>query len=216
MVLPSVSTSDKGELLFRSPDGRYEIRLANLSTFPAEALVHPIDARSPTLPASSPPILQRFSHSPLFPQTLSESLNTGDALTAPFPYSSTSPSPITSPTPTIKTKVANSYIIYVRTPTYSIHSPNLLPLHRQLLTNAYRRCLEEAFEVGAKSIAFPCLGAGTGWRRGEASLIGMNCVRRWFGHKILGPVRRKRISGPVVFLAESGGGQGERWCFAYQ
>lgn len=73
--------------------------------------------------------------------------------------------------------------------------------------DCYRRALEEAFRLGARSVAFPCISTGVmGWPRGEAARIGVSVVRAWLRHPIYGEVRRGVIE-KVVFLCDPVGKQ---------
>ena len=80
-----------------------------------------------------------------------------------------------------------------------------VPLLKQLLADCYRLALEEAFRLGAESIAFPCLGTGTrGWPSGEAARIGVSVGRGWLRHRVYGE-RRRGVVRRVVFLCEERG-----------
>ncbi len=85
--------------------------------------------------------------------------------------------------------------------------------------DCYRRALEEAFRLGAKSVAFPCISTGVmGWPRSEAASIGVSVVRAWLRHPIYGKVRRGVIE-KVVFLCDPVGKQAHQeqaWCAAFR
>lgn len=49
---------------------------------------------------------------------------------------------------------------------------------RTLLTSCYRRCLEVADELGARTLAFPLISAGVyGWPRADAALAAVETLR---------------------------------------
>ncbi len=58
-----------------------------------------------------------------------------------------------------------------------------------------------------------------GWRRKDASRIGLNTVKAWFRHPIQGATRRARIPGPIYFLADPVGPyerQANAWMAAFK
>jgi O-acetyl-ADP-ribose deacetylase (regulator of RNase III) len=79
--------------------------------------------------------------------------------------------------------------------------------------------MEEAFRLGVKSIAFPCISTGMlGWPRGEGARIGVATVRAWLRHPIHGEEKRGVIQR-VAFLADSVGKQAHQeqaWCAAFR
>lgn len=96
-------------------------------------------------------------------------------------------------------------MIHTKAPNYHERIRSNVVLLRHQLADCYRRCLEEAYEAGPKTIAFPCIGAGhvLGWPRNEAARIGVDTARRWFGHPIRGVERRERIIGPIYFVVDA-------------
>ncbi|PMD44090.1 A1pp-domain-containing protein [Hyaloscypha variabilis F] len=209
MVSPNTPLKgDPGTLLLRSPDSRLEIRRATPSTFPTHALVHATNS-SMTLTTTtlhSTPLIHtagselrahlRYNHP--------SGLKTGDALFSP------------------SFELQNCYyIIHVNGPDFHRRGRRrrCIPLLKQQLADCYRRALEEAFRLGIRSVAFPCVGTGRlGWPRGEAARIAVGVVRGWLRHRIHGGKRRSVI-GKVVFLAESVRRQVQLeagWCAAFR
>ena len=91
---------------------------------------------------------------------------------------------------------------------------------KQLLADCYRGCMEEAYTLGAKSIAFPAISTGLslGWPRNEASVIGVRTMRAWLRHPIHGQKKREVIE-KVYFLADPVGRQAHQedaWCAAFR
>jgi len=84
-----------------------------------------------------------------------------------------------------------------------------MPLLKQLLADCYRRALEEAYRLGASSVAFPCIGTEMrGWPRSEAARIGVAVVRAWLRHRLHGALRRSVVR-KVVFLSDEVRRQGQ-------
>lgn len=55
-------------------------------------------------------------------------------------------------------------------------------LRRPLLASAYRRSLEVADEVGARSVAFPAISTGVyGWPKDDAAWVALDSVRSYDG-----------------------------------
>ncbi|XMA13076.1 hypothetical protein WAI453_005867 [Rhynchosporium graminicola] len=206
---PNPLVGNAGDFVHRSPDGRYEIRKAIMVNFPAAAIVNATTLSMACNTASIPGAKFQISQGggPEMMAWLCErypvGLPVGDAVASP------------------NFELSNCYhVIHTNAPNYKGRTKGTVPLLRQQLVDCYRRCLEEAYKVGAKSIAFPCLGAGLvlGWRRKDASRIGLNTVRLWFKHPLHGAARRARIPGPIYFLADPVGlyaHQVETWLIAF-
>jgi len=200
---------DPGQLIHRSPDGRLEIRRTIMSTFPAEAIVNATDylmtINTANVPdasfqitnAAGPDLLNHLKYN--YPR----GLRVGDALASP------------------SYELTNCYrIIHVNGPNYRTRIGRLVPLLKQQLADCYRRCLEEAFKLCVKSVAFPCISTGSilGWPRTEAARIGVRTVRAWLRHPIHG-VKRMGVIGRVSFLADPVGAQAHQeqaWCEAFR
>ncbi|PVH84362.1 hypothetical protein DL98DRAFT_528318 [Cadophora sp. DSE1049] len=190
---PKSLVGNAGDFVCSSPDGRYEVRKAIMVNFPAAAIVNATNlsmtCNTAAIPAAKfqitkgggPDMLQWLCKS--FPN----GLTVGEAAVSP------------------SFDLPNCYhIIHTNVPNFRGRTRSTIPLLRQQLVDCYRRCLEEAYKVGAACIAFPCLGAGLvlGWRRRDVSRLGLNTVRLWFKHPIHGAKRRERIPGPIYFLSD--------------
>lgn len=203
-------TGSRGECIRRSPDKRYEIRRALMVNFPAAAIVNACDSdmtcntanplgKSLQITGEAGTAMLGFLH-----HMLPNGLPIGEAVTSP-PFN----------------LINCLCIIHTNAPSYKGRERGTIPLVRQQLVDCYRRCLEEAYEQGAETIAFPCLSAGVtlGWRRRDASRIGFKTVVSWFKHPIHGAARRKQIPGPIYFLADPGGPyehQADMWMIAFE
>jgi O-acetyl-ADP-ribose deacetylase len=197
-----------GQLVHRSPDGHFSIYRAIMSTFPAEAIVNATD-RYMTINTSN----VRGAEFQITHAAGSElrnhlhynypmGLRTGDALATP------------------SFEMPNCYyIIHVNGPNYNTKTKSCLPLLKQQLADCYRRCMEEAFRLGVKSIAFPCVSTGSmGWPRAEAARIGVATVRAWLRHPIHGD-RRQGVIERVAFLADPVGRHADQehaWAAAFR
>lgn len=208
MVSPGSPLIGKpGHLIHRSPDGCLSIRRALMSNFPAEAIVNATDRYMTINTANMSGAEFQITHAagselrnhlhynyPL-------GLRTGDVLSTPsFEMTSC------------------YYIIHVNGLNYNTRRKDSLPLLRQQLADCYRRCMDEAFRLGVKSIAFPCISTGSmGWPRGEAARISVATVRAWLRH----PIHRKkrRVIERVDFLADPVGKQADQdmaWIAAFR
>ncbi|KAL2073134.1 hypothetical protein VTL71DRAFT_10458 [Oculimacula yallundae] len=188
---PLVGTA--GNFIHHSPDGRYEIRKGVMVNFPAAAIVNAttlsMSLNTASVPGAKLQIRQGGGPDMItwLQARLPNGLPVGEAVASPsFELASC------------------RHVIHTNVPNYRGRTRATVPLLRQQLVDCYRRCLEEAFMVGAESVAFPCLGAGLvlGWRRKDVSRLGLNTVRMWFKHPLHGEERRKRIPGPIYFLAD--------------
>ena len=207
---PKAPAGDAGEFICSSPDGRYEVRKAIMVNFPAVAIVNATNlsmtCNTATIPAAKFQITK--GGGPHMLQWLCKALPNG----LPVGEAAVSPS----------FDLPNcDHIIHTNVPNYRGRTRSTIPLMRQQLVDCYRRCLEEAYKVGAASIAFPCLGAGLvlGWRRRDVSRLGLNTVRLWFKHPIHGAKRRERIPGPIYFLSDPVGPyehQVDSWLAAFE
>jgi O-acetyl-ADP-ribose deacetylase (regulator of RNase III) len=190
----SLLVGDPGQFIHRSPDNRLEIRLAIMSTFPAEAIVKATDYLMTINTANVPGASFQLSNAAgtdLLNHLHYKGLRVGDALASP------------------SYELTNCYhIIYVNGPNYRTGTRRLVPLLKQQLADCYRRCLEEAFKLGVKSVAFPCISTASmlGWPRTEAATIGVRTVMAWLRHPIHGGPRKVVIER-VYFLADPVGVQ---------
>jgi O-acetyl-ADP-ribose deacetylase len=178
-----------------------------MSTFPAEAIVNATDLLMTINTANMSGAAHQITHAagsklrthlhynyPL-------GLRVGDALASP------------------SFELTNCYyIIHVNGPNYITGTKRLMPFLRQQLADCYRRCMEEAFRLGVKSIAFPCISTGImRWPRGEAAKIGVATVRAWLRHPIHG--QERGVIERVAFLAdpvEKQARQKQAWCAAFR
>ncbi|KAE9377849.1 macro domain-like protein [Stipitochalara longipes BDJ] len=211
MVSPGTSlTGERGTLILRSPDSHLEIRRANPSTFPAEAVVHATNSSMTLNTTSVNGALNYLVHAAgselraHLRYNYPSGLRTGDVLTSP----------------SFEMKNCH-YIIHVNGPDFHRKRSrrSCIPLLKQQLADCYRRALEEAFKLGVKSVVFPCIGTGMlGWPRGEAARIGVAVVRAWLRHRIHGE-KRRAVLRKVMFLAGGVGGEGHQaqaWCTAFR
>jgi O-acetyl-ADP-ribose deacetylase (regulator of RNase III) len=204
---------DEGVLIQTSPCGRYEIRRAAMHTFPSEAIVNATNRTisyntaaatrggQEHLRANAGPqlMLWKYENTKNYPS----GLEIGDAVASPaFDL------------------VNCHYVIHTNGPSYRTKHQSRLPRLKQGLADCYRRCLEEALKIGARSVAFPCISTGEvlGWPRGDAARIGIGTVKSWFNHPLFGKDRREQIPGPLHFLSDpmgSYGHQEEAWWTAF-
>jgi hypothetical protein len=129
---------DKGQLIAASPCGRYEIRRAEISDFPAEAIVNATNRWMST----STLAVAGWAH-------LQIVIGAGKGLST-WMYDKLAE----HPSPGFELQNCH-YIIHSNGPTYRLVSDEPIQLLKQRLADCYRRCLEEALKVGAKEIAFP-------------------------------------------------------------
>ncbi|KAG4438410.1 hypothetical protein IFR05_006116 [Cadophora sp. M221] len=190
---PRSLVGNAGQFIHSSPDGRYEIRKAIMVNFPAVAIVNATNLsmtfNTATIPGAKFQIMR----------------GSGPDMLRWLCTNHPNGLPVGEATASQSFQLRNCcHIIHTNAPNYRGRTRATIPLLRQQLVDCYRRCLEEAFKVGAASIAFPCLGAGLvlGWRRRDVSRVGLNTVRSWFKHPLYGAERRARIPGPIYFLAD--------------
>lgn len=196
-----------GPLIQRSRDARYEIRSAAVTSIPSSAIVNAttLSMASSTSHTPSSKFALTQAAGPLLIHHIQthhvRGLRVGEAVATP------------------SFDMLNcAHIVHANVPSYRGRTPATLPLLRQLLVDCYRRCLEEAEKLGARTLAFPCLGAGLvlGWHRREAARIGVNTVRAWFKHPVRGAERRRKIPGPVYFLTGGEGPYEEKLAYAWE
>lgn len=207
---PKSLVGNAGDFIHSSPDGRFEIRRAVMVSFPAAAIVNATTLAMTCNTASIPGAKFQITRGggPDMLQWLCKKYPDG------LPVGEAALSP--------NFELANCrYVIHTNAPNYRGRTRSTIPLLRQQLVDCYRRCLEEAYKVGAASIAFPCLGAGIvlGWRRKDVSRLALNTLRLWFKHPIHGAARRARLPGPIYFLADPAGPyehQIEAWLAAFE
>lgn len=207
---PRSLVGNAGKFIHSSPDGRYEIRKAIMVNFPAVAIVNATNLSMTWNTANIPGAKFQITRGggPDMLQWLCTSYPNG----LPVGEAAVSPS----------FQLPNCcHVIHTNAPNYRGRTRSTIPLLRQQLVDCYRRCLEEAYKVGAASIAFPCLGAGLvlGWRRRDVSRLWLNTVRSWFKHPLYGAERRARIPGPIYFLADPMGPyehQVDAWLAAFE
>jgi len=185
-------TGNRGRLIRRSPDSRYEIRLAIMANFPCETIVNATNTfmvlnTSARRGAEFRIVDGAGEKLPHYLYNLRPGgLRIGDAVTSP------------------SFKLPNCYhVIHTNGPDYNHKFYGSRALRKQQLADCYRRCLEEAFENKTHSIAFPCISTGPSlkWPRESAARVGVMTVRAWFRHPIHGQRRRERIKR-VYFLAD--------------
>jgi O-acetyl-ADP-ribose deacetylase len=197
-----------GTLIHRSPDGRLSLHRGMISSFPAEAIVSATNKHMNINTAN----IRSAEH---------QIVNTAGAeLRNHLYYNYPLGLPVGSVLATSSFGATNCwYLIHVHGPDFGKRGRYVLPLLKQQLADCYRRCMEEAFRLGVKSIAFPCIGSGLmGWPRDEAARIGVATVRAWLRHAIHGKARRKEIER-VAFLVDPVGkhaDQEQAWCSAFR
>lgn len=203
---------DEGQLILRSPCGRYEIRRAVLPDFPAEAIVNAtnrllslntaaaVEDQTQLINMAGPQLtLWAYSNMENYPS----GLEVGEAVASP------------------SFNLLNCCnIIHTNGPSHRMMHRQQLAWLKQKLADCYRRCLEEALGVGARSVAFPCISAGSmlRWPREEAAQIGVRTVKSWFNHPIFGKSRREKVPGPLYFLSDPIGSyenQEDAWWSAF-
>jgi O-acetyl-ADP-ribose deacetylase (regulator of RNase III) len=209
MVSPGTPLiGEPGTLIHRSPDGRLEIRRAIMSNFPAEAIVNATD-KSMTINTAN---IRGAEHQIIHVA--------GSELRSHLRYNYHFGLPVGDALATSSFEAQNCwYIIHVNGPDFESRRRCVMPLLKQQLADCYRRCMEEAFRLGVKSIAFPCISTGLmGWPRCEAARIGVATVRAWLRHRVHGEARRAVIER-VTFLADPVGRQAHQeqaWCAAFR
>lgn len=180
------STNPHGQLLAFSLDGRYELRKANIAYFPCDAIVSVCDRSrgaagiiSEDFCEVAGPSLQVYLTDNFY-----EDFEAGNAVVTPA-FNITS----------------SRHIILTTAPDY--YTPSETPWE-VALTQCYTNCLKAAVQVGAKSVAFPCIGTeisrnGFAIPAGPAAAIALRTVTAFFEHHPYAEKHRRAID-KVVFI----------------